>query len=270
MEPTRRHKCHVAESGTVRPAERELLAEEPLLIQLDDQPLVTLMRTPGSEAELSLGWLLTEGIVASSDEVGAITFCEAAADGVNVVRVNLAGDRDPAGAVPPHRRVFSSCSICGAEQIEEVARDLRPFSLERGRLSCAGVTDMAGRMRQRQAHFRTTGAAHAAAIAPRPLGEASLAGMIVREDIGRHNALDKAVGAAAALELDLRQRVLCLSGRLSFEMVAKAARAGVADVVAVSAPTALAVDLAQRLGMFLAGFARGEDFTVYAGIEALA
>jgi FdhD protein len=246
-----------------------LLAEEPLLIQLGDQPLVTLMRTPGNEVDLALGWLLTEGVVASADEVGAIAFCKAAADGVNVVRVSLAGGSEPARVVAPHRRVFSSCSICGAEQIEEVARDLRPFSLERGRLSCSGITAMAGQMRQRQAHFRTTGASHAAGIAPRPLDDASLAGMIVREDIGRHNALDKAVGAAAALELDLRQRVLCLSGRLSFEMVAKAARAGVADVVAVSAPTALAVDLAVRLGMFLAGFARGEDFTVYAGIEAL-
>jgi FdhD protein len=254
----------------VRPDWRELLAEEPLLIQFGDQPLVTLMRTPGNEVELAMGYLRTEGIIRSANEVGTITFRQDGAGRGNVVEVSPASGADRGRSVPSHRRVFSSCGVCGFEQIREVARDLSPFSLEAGRLTCGQVVALAGRMRERQAGFQRTGASHAAALAIRPLDAGSLGRAIVREDVGRHNALDKVVGAAMESALDLGQGVLCLSSRLSFEMVAKAARAGIADVVAVSAPTTLAVDLAQRLGMFLAGFARGDAFTVYSGGEALA
>jgi FdhD protein len=260
----------------IRPDWRELLAEEPLLIRFGDQPLVTLMRTPGSEVELALGFLRTEGIIRSAGEVGTITFRQDGAGGGNVVEVTPAdvaaggAARAPGRGIPSHRRVFSSCGVCGFEQIREVARDLAPFSLPAGRLTCGQVVALAGQMRERQAGFRSTGASHAAALAVRPLDAASLERAIVREDVGRHNALDKVVGAAMESAVDLGQGVLCLSSRLSFEMVAKAARAGIVDVVAVSAPTTLAVDLAQRLGMFLAGFARGDAFTGYSGVEALA
>jgi FdhD protein len=254
----------------VRPDRRELLAEEPLLIRFGDQPLVTLMRTPGSEVELALGYLRSEGIIRSADEVGTITLRQDGAGHGNVVEVSPADGAARGRKVPSHRRVFSSCGVCGFEQIKEVARDLCPFSLAAGRLTCGQVVALATRMQERQAGFRSTGAAHAAALAMRPLDAASLEHTIVREDVGRHNALDKVIGAAMGAALDLGQGVLCLSGRLSFEMVAKAARAGIADVVAVSAPTTLAVDLAQRLGMFLAGFARGDAFTMYSGVEALA
>ena len=269
MEPTRRHACHVVQGGVVRPAERLLLAEEPLLIQIGEQPIATLMRTPGNDVELALGYLLTEGIIQSPDMAGAITFCQETTEGADVVRVLPAEGAGLRPGAAPHRRVFSSCSVCGVEQIEEVAREIRPFSPAARRLTCGGITALAGRMRERQALFQGTGASHAAALALRPLEAASLEQAIVREDIGRHNALDKAVGAAMRNGLDFGRGVLCVSSRLSFEMVAKAARAGIADVVGVSAPTTLAVELAQRLGMFLAGFARGESFTVYSGIEAL-
>ncbi len=111
MEPVRRHSCHVSESGRVQPVERELLAEEPLTIQLGGQPLATLMRTPGNEAEMAMGYLLSEGLVRSPDEVATIEFCQAADKG-NVVQVRLADERGQAAA-PAYRRVFSSCSICG-------------------------------------------------------------------------------------------------------------------------------------------------------------
>lgn len=266
----RRHACHVAQSGAVQPAQRQLLAEEPLVIRVGRRPIATLMRTPGNDVELAMGFLLTEGIIDSRGEVEEAVPVPGPRGEANTVRVLLSAGADRRRARAPHRRVFSSCSICGTEQIKEVARGMTPFSLPPGRLTCQAVTSLAAQMRPRQEFFESTGASHAAALAMRPLDAASLGRMILREDIGRHNALDKAVGAAMEAGLDLPGAVLCLSSRLSFEMIAKAARAGIADVVGVSAPTTLAVDLAERLGMFLAGFARGDAFTVYAGIEALA
>jgi FdhD protein len=259
----------VYESGTIHPQQRRLLAEEPLLIQIDEESVVTLMRTVGDELELALGYLLTEGIIRSVSDVKDVSLCEGDRRGTNVVRVIPADGTNLRRAVRPHRRVFSSCAVCGIEQIKEIARDIDPFSPPPGRLTCDGITALARKMRERQAFFPSTGASHAAALSLRPLNAGSLEEAIVREDVGRHNALDKAIGAAIRGGRDLGQCVLCLSSRLSFEMVAKAARAGIADVVGISAPTTLAVDLAQRLGMFLAGFVRGEAFTVYCGVEAL-
>jgi FdhD protein len=269
VKPTRPHACHVCESGAIQPARRELLTEEPLIIELDEQPIVALMRTAGSEVELALGYLRTEGIIQSLSDVKEVSLHGATHPGVNTVRVISAEGPAPRRAVAPYRRVFSSCSVCGLEQIKEIARDIALFPSLPGRLTHEGIVALADRMRLGQTWFPATGASHAAALAPRPLGAASLEEAIVREDVGRHNALDKAVGAAMQGGLDLGHCVLCLSSRLSFEMVAKAARAGIADVVGLSAATTLAVDLAQRLGLFLAGFVRGNAFTVYAGIEAI-
>jgi FdhD protein len=215
-----------------------------------------------------MGHLITEGVIAGPQDVGAIGFCPEGGAALNVVQVSLVPP-SLAAALPPHRRVFSSCALCGSEQIEQAARDLRTFAPHPRTLTPAGVTALAERMGLGQVLFPATGASHAAAVTMRPLNEYTLTRAIVREDIGRHNALDKAVGAALAAGLDLRQTVLCLSSRLSFEMVAKAARAGIADVIGLSAPTAMAVALARRLGMFLAGFVRGGTFTVYSGIDVL-
>lgn len=259
--------CLVVTAGTPCPADRELLGEEPLLIRVGSAPAATLMRTPGFEIELALGHLLTEGIVPSLDAFGTIAFCPDAKDGANVVHVSCVDGA--AIKLPVHRQVFSSCAVCGTEQIEAIARDLPAFGPRPGRLTYAGVTALARRMGRHQELFLRTGASHGAALALHPLGEAQLERIIVREDIGRHNALDKAVGAAVSSGLDLRRAALCLSSRLSFEMVAKAARVGISDVIGLSAPTAMAVRVARRLGMFLAGFVRGENFTVYSGSEAL-
>jgi len=256
----------VVRDGQLTAERRQLVREEPLTIALGERPLVTLMRTPGHERELALGYLLTEGLIASAADVGLMHFCESGdEDTAGQLRVELAPGarlrREPEAA----RHVYSSCSLCGAEAIEEVAADLAPFAPPE--VTAADVCGLARRLRAQQPLFELTGGTHAAALADMPLTDTSP--LFVREDLGRHNALDKAVGGAASRRVALQRPLLFLSGRLSFEMVAKAARAGLPAVAGVSAPTALSVQLARRLNMFLAGFVRGDTFTVYAGGDGL-
>lgn len=265
LEPTSRFECRVVGPGSPATQSRDVIEEQPLRILVNGAPVATLMRTPGSGTDLTLGFLLTEGIVASQAEVGAVSFCRdgslGAAGEVDVRLVGMAA----AQPLPRYRDVFSSCSLCGDEWIDALAEDLPRFDRPPARLRPADVFRMADAMAGGQHVFRRTGGAHAAALAVPPFESA-----VVREDLGRHNALDKAVGAAVVGGMDLGRSLLLLSSRLSFEMVAKAARAGICDVAGVSAPSAPAVRLAHRLGMFLAGFVRGETMTVYAGVEALA
>jgi FdhD protein len=256
------------ENGALSPCSRELLPEEPLGIALDGEPLITLMRTPGNEEDLALGFLLTEGLIRSAAEVGAISFCRDGAAGVrNEVRVHLASGVKPARPLPAHRKVYSSCGICGADMIAETAAGIAPFSRSPGRIAPGDIFALAEAMKSLQSLFKRTGAAHGAAVAAPSVHPDSE--IIVREDIGRHNALDKAVGAAARQGIPLSECLLLLSGRLSFEMVSKAARAGISDIAAVSAPSALAVTLGRSLNMFLAGFVRNQTMTVYSGADAL-
>ena len=268
MEPTAHYGCHVVESGRVMKADRELLVEEPLLILAGERKLATLMRTPGQEIELTIGFLFTEGLIRSTSDLGAVSFCNGREGPANVVRVTPAAGRTLADG-GEHREIFSSCSLCGKETIDTLARELAVFDKEPARLSAPAITGLAEEIRARQPWFRSTGASHAAALALLPLDARSLGEMIVREDVGRHNALDKAVGAALGRGMDLKRAVLLMSGRLSLEMVIKAARAGIRHVAGVSAPTAAAVELARRLNMFLAGFTRGASFTVYSCAAAL-
>jgi len=259
--------CFVVEPGRRTPARRELVGEEPLTLLISDRPVATLMRTPGDEAELAMGFLLTEGIVGSPKDVGAISFCaQGELSGRNEARVTLAEGAQPR-RLPEPRRIFSSCGLCGADMIAEIAADIPPFERPPLRLAAEDLFALADAMRRGQRMFQRTGGTHAAALARPPVTPASEC--IVREDLGRHNALDKAVGAAAHHEMLAPGLVLLLSGRLSFEMVAKAARAGISEVAGVSAPSALAVDLARRLNMFLAGFVRERTLTIYSGADAL-
>jgi len=237
--------------------------EEPLEIGVagDDgcfEPVAVLMRTPGDDFDLAAGFAFTEGVIAGWDDVDTIGYADPAE--FNRVVIGAA-----AGVTLPRRRVerstvsSSACGLCGKKSIDDVfARTpaLDPWL----RLDPAVVSSLPGRLRQAQPIFAATGGLHAAG-----LFDAGGSLVVAREDVGRHNAVDKIVGTLVQTgRLPADGRVLCVSGRAGFEIVQKAALAGVAAIVAVSAPSSLAVDLAERAGMTLVGFTRGATFNVYA------
>jgi FdhD protein len=239
----------------------ELIVEEPMSVQLDGTLVSTTMRTPGNDYELAVGFCFTEGLLGGAPVVG-VRYC---ADGsavdsqFNVVTVETGG-RAPT-PTPRLGTTSSSCGLCGTEAIDQVADRLTP--LVDGTCSVIPVDVMAAvpdAVLGGQGLFTSTGAVHAAA-AFRPDGEI----VLVREDVGRHNAVDKVVGRLVLDgALPAHDLGLFVSGRASFEMVQKAWAAGFGTVVAVSAPTALAVAMARRAGITLAGFVRAERLNIYA------
>jgi FdhD protein len=230
----------------------EVAVEEPLEIRVDGAPLTVTMRTPGQDFELALGFLYGEGLIDAPRPAGLTE--DFAANTVEVAGPLL---RDPG-----ERRFYttSSCGVCGKGSLEEVA--VHAPSLGDGpvvaRELLAGMPD-----RLRQPSFERTGGMHATGLFT-PEGEL----VMVREDVGRHNAMDKVVGRSLLDgRLPLSGCVLCVSGRLSFELVQKAVVAGAPILVGVGAPTSLAIDLAADRGLTLAGFARGGQVNVYTGAE---
>ncbi len=261
--------CHAIGPDGLTETRRDLIAEEPLLIVVGGQDASTVMCTPGDERSLGLGWLVTEGVIPADADPVQLDYARDDAWG-NILRVTPSEGLDWTSRLAAHRKVYSSCGICGYEAIREVASCIKPFDRPVGRLRSDTLHELADLMRDRQRLFKQTGATHAAALAEVRCGELAPETLIVKEDIGRHNALDKVVGETVLARRSLGSCLVMLSGRISFEMVAKAARAGISDVAAVSAPTALAVDLASQLRMFLAGFVRGDRATIYSGPDALA
>jgi FdhD protein len=244
--------------GTRRRRPDELIVEEPMTIQLDGVTVATTMRTPGNDYELAVGFCVTEGLLAGAPVTG-VRYC---ADGsavdsqFNVVTVETGG-RAPT-PTPRLGPTSSSCGWCGSEQLDDLLARLRPLPAT-DPIDEAVLTSMPMRVLDGQSLFTRTGAVHAAAACDRH-------GTVVltREDVGRHNAVDKVVGALA-LEgaLPATGRALFVSGRASVEMVQKAWAGGFGAVVAVSAPTALAVRTARAAGMTLVGFVRGGAYNVY-------
>jgi FdhD protein len=255
--------------GAERIAARDRVAhEEPLEIQLVGTPLAVVMRTPGHDLELVAGFLLTERVVDSLNEVESIRHCGETPSRdaeENVVRVTLRPGRRP-DLERLRRNLFasSSCGVCGKATLENAlatAAPLRdPFGLE-----AAVLTQLPERLRRAQHAFEETGGLHAAGLFDR---EGTL--LVAREDVGRHNAVDKVVGWAAREEpRPLTAPVLVVSGRASFEIVQKALAARIPVVAAVSAPSSLAVSLAQAAGIALVGFLRGHVFNVYSHPERI-
>lgn len=245
----------------------DLAAEEPLEIRVGGASVAVTMRTPGDDFDLAVGFCLSEGIIASAGDVAAIRYCTGpqGAGEYNVVDLALR----PGVALDPAliRRVYtsSSCGICGTASIEAVRKQAPDVAGDPVRVTRDVLAALPDRLRAAQAVFDRTGGLHAA-------GLFTAAGALVaaREDVGRHNAVDKVVGWAATRRLlPLRGHVLMVSGRVAFEIAQKALVAGIPVVAAVSAPSSLAADLAAESGMTLVGFLRGGTGNVYAGAERI-
>lgn len=258
---TGKRRVLVLRGGATRTVVDELAGEEPMEIRVDGQAVAVTMRTPGSDFDLALGFCLTEGVVAA-DEVASLRYCTAPDEQqYNIVDV---GRRVPGPLDDRLRRnVFtnSSCGLCGTGSIEAVRRQTPPLSDNGFTVPLEVVTSLPDRLRDAQRVFEKTGGLHAAGVF-----DASGDVQCVREDVGRHNAVDKVIGwSAREGQLPLAASVLCVSGRVAFEIVQKALVAGIPMIVAVSAPTSLAASLAAEAGMTLAGFVRDGNMNVYAG-----
>ena len=237
----------------------ELIVEEPMTVKLDGTTVTTTMRTPGHDDELAVGFCHTEGLLAGAPVKGVRSCADgsAVATSFNVVTVETAG----AAPTPTPRlgTTSSSCGWCGSDQLDDLCERIDPLPASPP-IALDVVGSIPDRVLDDQGLFARTGAVHAAA-AFAPDGEI----LLVREDVGRHNAVDKVVGALVlADQLPASGLGLFVSGRASVEMVQKAWAAGFGTLVAVSAPTALAVAAARRAGITLVGFVRGDRFNVYA------
>jgi FdhD protein len=258
--------------GTVDVRRRpdDVAAEEPLEIRVGPAgpgrrpPLAVTMRTPGDDLDLAIGFLLTEGLIGSADDVRTAQLCagDDAPNMYNVVDVVLAPGV-PAPATDPTRNFYttSSCGVCGKASIDAVrTRSRFDLAADPTVVPAALLSTLPDRLAAGQVGFRRTGGLHAAALF-------TTAGDLVclREDVGRHNAVDKVVGwAVRAARLPLTGHLLLVSGRASFELTQKATMAGIPVLAAVSAPSTLAVDLATEAGLGLVGFLRGTTMNVYA------
>ncbi len=240
-------------------------AEEPLEIRLNGTPLAVTMRTPGADFDLVHGFLATEGVIAGIEDVAGLRYCNSVDDEgrntYNVVDVDLAtGVEPPATALDRNFLTSSSCGVCGKASIDAIrTRTRHDVAADGTRLDLATLLALPDRLRAAQQVFDKTGGLHAA-------GLFTAAGELValREDVGRHNAVDKVVGdAVRAGRLPLSGHVLLVSGRASFELTQKAAMAGIPVLAAVSAPSSLAVELAADVGITLVGFLRGDGCNVY-------
>lgn len=259
----------VVRRGEPIPTSDAIAVEEPLEIRVEGRPIAVTMRTPGHDIDLAVGFLHTEGIIEEADDLTAIRHVDSPSD----VRGNTV-DCILASGVSAHQAAIdiasrnlyatSSCGICGKASIDRIRVQAKPIIPQAitGHVIC----ELPGQLRAHQAAFTASGGLHAAALF-------SHAGdlLVVREDIGRHNAVDKVIGYALRQghDIDLRHTVLTISGRAGFEIVQKAVVAGIPTIAAVGAASTLAIDLAAELGLTLIGFVREASFTRYTNFPAL-
>lgn len=262
-----------------------LAVEEPLEIRLGfpdgtHTAVSITMRTPGNDAELAAGFLFTEGILTSPDQIKQIRHCglkigkvgntldRAAALNSNTIRVDLAEDVEiDLDRLKRNFYTTSSCGVCGKSSIDALRMGIsHPLDPDRPRVDASLLHELPQRLREAQEAFDKTGGLHASALFD-PNGDLD----IVREDVGRHNALDKVIGANFIEgRMPLSDQLLLVSGRASFELVQKALMAGIPFLAAVGAPSSLAVELANEYGMTLVGFLRDEKFNIYSGPQRCA
>ncbi|MBD0860890.1 formate dehydrogenase accessory sulfurtransferase FdhD [Gordonia sp. zg691] len=242
-----------------------LAVEEPLEIRVGGERLTVTMRTPGHDFELVAGYLVSEGAITAGADYSTARYCAGTdADGANtynVVDVTLAPHVPPLDpGLVRHNAVTSACGICGKDSIDSVhTASTHPPASDPLVVDVDTVLGLPDRLRAEQELFDKTGGLHAAALFD---AEGEL--LVSREDVGRHNAVDKVIGwAVLADRLPLSGTVLQVSGRASFELVQKAAMAGIPILCAVSAPSSLAADLADELGITLVGFSRGDSMVIY-------
>ena len=262
-------------SGDWREDEDRVAAEEPLQLSLGGAPLSIVMRTPGNDLELALGLLLAERVIRTLDDVVNVRISAEAHE--REERVALASDlveanqvdvylRDGGGRRPERSFLATSaCGVCGATTLDSLALDFAPLA-PGPRVDGRLLPSLSHRLREQQRIFETTGGLHAAGLFD-VAGELE----ILREDIGRHNAVDKVVGRALLDgRIPLRRSLIAVSGRAGYEVVQKAVAAGIPVLAAVGAPSSLAVATAERFGMTLVGFLRDDQFNVYSGAERIA
>lgn len=252
--------------GVVHQLSDDVVTEEPLAIRVagsgsEPTTISVTMRTPGHDFELAAGFLFSEGIIAGHGELATIEYCQRGDEleqKYNVVTAHIRKSID----LTDFKRNFvtnSSCGVCGTTSIEQLSQLCDPLTVATT-IGLGAISGLVDQLRKSQKVFAQTGGLHAAGLFDATTGTL----LCIREDVGRHNALDKIVGnALLANRLPLRDHVLMLSGRVGFEMVQKAAMAGIPVVAAVSAPSSLAVRTAEALGVTLIGFVRGQDCTIY-------
>jgi FdhD protein len=224
----------------------QVVVEEPLEILINGKNLSVTMRTPGHDEELAAGFLLTEGIIQERAQIRSM------AGAGNRIEIEL--DHDP--VIAPRLTMTSACGVCGKSSLEELYKNRSPAVRSQFHINAEVLLTLPGLLKSAQLVFHHTGGLHAAG-----LFTAGGAVDLIREDVGRHNAVDKVIGAT--LGRDLSDRLILVSGRAGFELVQKAAMAGIPMLAAVGAPTTLAVETARAAGMTLVGFLRDDRFNVY-------
>ncbi|WP_067699814.1 formate dehydrogenase accessory sulfurtransferase FdhD [Nocardia jejuensis] len=262
----RRKTLRISPAGTVRRPDT-LAVEEPLEIRTGGESLAITMRTPGADIDLVHGFLFSEGIIDTVEDIVTARYCagtdDAGQNTYNLLDIQL---RTPVPVRPRNFLTNSACGLCGKTALDEVRTRLRfPLPDLPAMVDVATLSRLPAELRSRQQVFDATGGLHAAA-----LFTADGTALVVREDVGRHNAVDKVIGwALRENRLPAHDLILMVSSRASFELVQKAAMAGIPVLGAVSAPSSLAVDLAEDSGLTLIGFLRGDSMNVYTATERI-
>jgi FdhD protein len=253
--------------GSAKKRSDVLATEEPLEIRLKSGPtertVAITMRTPGNDFELAVGFLYGEGVLRSREDLDAVRYCVGpdATQLFNIATVDLRGPMPDIAGLDRHFYTTSACGVCGKASLDQIEAIGGPPIDAGPRVDASLIRSLPERLRAAQKVFERTGGLHAAALFDSD-GDV----LCVREDVGRHNALDKVVGwGLMEATLPFSERILLVSGRASFELVQKAVRAGASILCAVSAPSSLAVDVAVRFGITLIGFLRDEGFNIYTG-----